>query len=239
MIYLSKVTKSYEKSSAILNDISLKINKGEFVFLSGASGAGKSTLLKLIYGGEKITSGELVIGGRNFSSIGKDEVSALRREIGCVFQDYRLLPRRTVLENVELVLEIQGLEAKERRKRSHEILRYLELEDRINSYPQSLSGGEQQRVAMARALVSHPTLILADEPTGNLDHGISDKIFELLINVNRMAGITVFVASHDIDRIERLNCRTIILKQGSIAADLERPRGRMRALLETRGRFGG
>ncbi len=223
MIDLHNVQKSYPPEQDALAGVNLKVHPGEFLFIAGASGAGKSTLLKLLFGAERATAGQVVVGGRNLSSA-HHEVSALRRDIGVVFQDYKLLPRRSVIDNVAFGLEVRGVRARERRRLAVLLLKAIGLDSRAESYPQTLSGGEQQRVAIARALITKPRLLLADEPTGNLDPDMSKVVFDLLLEANS-AGVTVVVATHNLAIIEELNRRTIVLDRGKIIGDFERPGG--------------
>jgi cell division transport system ATP-binding protein len=218
MIHLHNVSKFYPPDQTALKGVDLKVAEGDFLFIAGASGAGKSTLLKLLFGAQRCTTGEVLIGGRNMASIGRDGIASLRREIGVVFQDYKLLPRRTVLDNVGYGLEVLGVGARERRRLALLLLHAMGLEDRADAYPVTLSGGEQQRVAIARALIRKPRLILADEPTGNLDHEMSRRVFDLLLEANA-AGVTVVVATHNLGMIEELNKRSIVLDRGKIIGD--------------------
>lgn len=224
MINLHNLHKLYPPDQIALKNIDLKIMPGDFVFIAGASGAGKSTLLKLLFGAERATSGQVVVGGRNMLSVDRDGVALLRREIGVIFQDYKLLPRRSVLDNVAFGLEIQGVKKKERRHLAGMLLRSIGLEGKGEAMPPTLSGGEQQRVAIARALIHKPRLILADEPTGNLDPDMTNVVFDLLLEANA-AGVTVVVATHNLSIIEQLNLRTIVLDRGKIIGDFEKPRG--------------
>ena len=181
MIHLHNVSKCYPPDQAAIKGLDLKVEQGEFLFVAGASGAGKSTLLRLLFGAEKASTGEVLVGGRNLASIGRDGVAALRREVGVVFQDYKLLPRRSVLDNVAYGLEVLGVAARERKRLALLLLHAMGLQDRSEAYPITLSGGEQQRVAIARALIRKPRMILADEPTGNLDNDMSRRVFDLLL----------------------------------------------------------
>lgn len=223
MIHLHNVQKFYPPNQQALKNIDLKVAAGDFLFIAGASGAGKSTLLKLLFGAEHASRGEVVISGRNLASLGKGNLAPLRRDIGVIFQDYKLLQSRTVVDNVSYGLEVLGVKPAERRRVSLKLLRYMGLEDRADSYPQTLSGGEQQRVAIARALVHRPRLILADEPTGNLDPDMANVVFDLLLEANA-AGVTVVVATHNLSIIEELNLRTVVLDRGKIIGDFEKPR---------------
>jgi cell division transport system ATP-binding protein len=219
VLSLAKVYKHYPPHQTALSGIDLKLGQGEFIFIAGASGAGKSTLLRLLFAAEKASSGEVIVLGRNLSVLDAGGVSDLRREIGVIFQDYKLLHRRSVIDNVSLPLEVAGISAKERRQLGYELLTSLGLSERCDVSPLSLSGGEQQRVAIARALINRPRLILADEPTGNLDRDLTWQIFELLTAANQ-AGCTVVVATHDLSIIEELGLRTIVLDQGKIVDDV-------------------
>jgi cell division transport system ATP-binding protein len=218
MIHLHNVSKFYPPDQAAIKGLDLKVEQGEFLFIAGASGAGKSTLLKLLFGAEKASTGEVLVGGRNLASIGRDGVAALRREVGVVFQDYKLLPRRSVLDNVAYGLEVLGVGARERKRLALLLLHAMGLQDRSEAYPITLSGGEQQRVAIARALIRKPRMILADEPTGNLDNDMSRRVFDLLLEANA-AGVTVVIATHNLSIIEELSRRTIVLDRGRIIGD--------------------
>mgnify|MGYP001470765991 CR=1 FL=1 len=222
MIHLHNVEKIYPPEQAALRNVELKVGQGDFLFIAGASGAGKSTLLKLLYGAERASRGEVIIGGRNLSTADNSGLSALRRSMGMIFQDYKLLPRRTILDNVAFGLEVRGIPQAERRRSAHRLLSVLGLENRVSSYPQFLSGGEQQRVAIARALIHKPQLVLADEPTGNLDPEMSRIVFDLLLEANA-AGVTVVVATHDLSIIESLGLRTVVLDRGRIIGDFGYP----------------
>ena len=218
MIQLFHVTKEYPGDGPALQDVSLEIDKGEFVFLTGASGAGKSTLLKLIFCEETATSGQLLLFGKNVAKIRASAIPFVRRHIGVVFQDFKLLPDRTVAENVAFPLEVRGLAPKEVRRRVGTILRSVGLELKAGKFPLSLSGGEQQRVAVARALVGDPALLLADEPTGNLDPERTLEVMDLLHAANAR-GTTVLVATHDRSLLERYKKRVIALERGRVLAD--------------------
>jgi cell division transport system ATP-binding protein len=224
MIHLHGVSKIYPPDQAALRAIDLHVKEGDFLFIAGASGAGKSTLLKLLFGAEGCTNGEVLVGQRNLSSVGRDGIAALRRELGVIFQDYKLLPRRSVLDNVAYGLEVLGVAARERRRLAMLLLHAMGLQDRADAYPVTLSGGEQQRVAVARALIRKPRLILADEPTGNLDQEMSRRVFDLLLEANE-AGVTVVVATHNLAIIEELNKRTVVLDRGRMIGDFSRASG--------------
>ena len=218
MIQLFHVTKEYPGDGPALQDVTLEIDKGEFVFLTGPSGAGKSTLLKLIFCDEAATSGQLLLFGKNVAKIRPAAVPFVRRNIGVVFQDFKLLPQRTVAENVALPLEVRDLAEKEIRRRVKTLLRSVGLEHRADKFPPSLSGGEQQRVAVARALAADPALLLADEPTGNLDPDRTLEVMELLHGANAR-GTTVVVATHDRSLLERYKRRVVALDHGRLVSD--------------------
>ena len=218
MIQLFHVKKAYPGDAPVLDDITLRVEKGEFVWLTGPSGAGKSTLLKLLFCAESPTSGQILIGGRNIGRIGQGSIPYLRRNIGDVFQDFKLLDNRTVLENVGYALEVLGASDGEIRERSLKRLAQVGLGHRATSLPRRLSGGEQQRVAIARALVNEPTILLADEPTGNLDPGLTDSILKLLFDANAR-GTTVVVATHDRTLLSRYRKRTVALDKGKLVSD--------------------
>ncbi|HVI94873.1 MAG TPA: cell division ATP-binding protein FtsE [Anaeromyxobacter sp.] len=218
MIELFHVTKEYPGDGPALQDVTLTIEKGEFVFLTGPSGAGKSTLLKLIFCDEPATSGQLLLFGKNVAKIRPSAVPYVRRNIGVVFQDFKLLPQRTVAENVALPLEVRGIADREIRKRVKALLRSVGLEHRAEKFPPSLSGGEQQRVAVVRALAADPALLLADEPTGNLDSERTLEVMDLLYGANAR-GTTVVVATHDRSLLERYKKRVVALERGRLVSD--------------------
>ncbi len=213
MIRLFHVYKSFGSKNPALIDISLTVPKGEFVFVTGPSGAGKTTLLKIIFCAEKPTSGHALVDGRNLTRIKDGELSSLRRRIGVVFQDFKLLPRRTVFENVALSLEVMGVPPSRIRKKVHQTLRYLGLADKEGYYPPQLSGGEQQRIAIARAIVNNPLILLADEPTGNLDYDLTMEIMALLKEIHTR-GTTVVVATHSQELLKGTRRRIIALHKG-------------------------
>lgn len=215
MIQMFHVTKSYDSSTHALRDITLKIPKGDFLFITGPSGAGKSTLLKIMFGTEAPTSGQIILDGRNYVKIPANEIPVLRRRIGFVFQDFKLISNKTVFENVALSLQVMGVDPVETKKRVLRMLSYVKLQHRANFRPLCLSGGEQQRVAIARALVKDPAIILADEPTGNLDPALSTETIELFREVNNK-GTTVVIATHDKGLIERYARRTAHLENGRL-----------------------
>ncbi len=223
MIQLFHVTKEYPGDGPALQDVTLEIEKGEFVFLTGPSGAGKSTLLRLIFCDEPATSGQLLLFGKNVAKIRPAAIPFVRRNIGVVFQDFKLLPRRTVLENVALPLEVRSLPDRDVKKRVRALLRSVGLEHRADKFPPSLSGGEQQRVAVARALATDPALLLADEPTGNLDPDRTVEVMDLLHLANAR-GTTVVVATHDRSLLERYKRRVVALERGRLVSDGDRVR---------------
>lgn len=218
MIQMFHVTKAYPGDPPVLKDVNLAIAKAEFVFLSGPSGAGKSTLLKLMFLAERPTKGQILIAGRNIARVRESSIPYLRRNIGVVFQDFKLLPTRTVAENVGFALDVLGVMRDEVRERSVKMLRRVGLEHKADVSPLKLSGGEQQRVSLARALVNQPAMLLADEPTGNLDPTLTVEIMDLLCDVNAQ-GTTVIVATHDASLIERYQKRTLRLERGALVAD--------------------
>lgn len=214
MINMFHVYKNYDGISA-LTDITLKIDKGEFVFITGVSGAGKSTLLKLMLYTERPTQGQIIIGGKNMSRSSHRDIPLFRRKIGFVFQDFKLLNNKTVFDNIALALRITGIGNKDINKRVLKVLSYLGLQHRANFKPLTLSGGEQQRVAIARALAKEPTILLADEPTGNLDPERALDIINLFNDINAR-GTTVVVATHDQSIIDKFNKRAILLDKGRV-----------------------
>ena len=218
MIQLFHVKKVYPGDPPVLDDITLRVQKGEFIWLTGPSGAGKSTLLKLLFCAEKPSDGQIVVGGRNVARLGQSGIPMLRRNIGVVFQDFKLLDNRTVLENVGYALEVLGASDAEIRERARKRLEQVGLSHKAGSLPRRLSGGEQQRVAIARALVNEPTILLADEPTGNLDPSLTDSILQLLFDANAR-GTTVIVATHDRTLLQRWHRRTVGLEHGKVVFD--------------------
>ena len=205
----------YSRGLYALRDLSLTVAQGEFVFLTGPSGAGKSTLLRLLLMQERPTSGDLVVNGQHLARLKRRDVQEYRRNIGFIFQDFKLIPTRTVMENVSFVPEVMGTSEAQQRRRAFQVLKWVGLQHRLSAYPSDLSGGEQQRVAIARALVNGPRLVLADEPTGNLDPDLSLEIMNLLREVNA-GGTTVLVATHDRELIRLVGRRTVTLDQGRV-----------------------
>jgi len=224
MIELYHVTKRYERDIVALSDINLKIKKGEFTYITGPSGAGKTTFLKMLFAAEQPSSGQILISGRNISRIRPRDIPFLRRQIGVVFQDFKLINHWTVFQNVAFVLEILGAGGKDLRRTVLSTLKRVQLHHRIDSYPQKLSGGEQQRVAIARALINQPQILLADEPTGNLDPDITDEIMKLFVEINDR-GTTVLFATHDRNLIRAYPKRVISLKSGALVSDNEESSG--------------
>jgi len=208
------VHKNYGAKKALI-DVTLDISKNEFLFISGPSGAGKTTLLKLLYLGETVSEGQVLIEGMNLSRISHKRIPFLRRKFGIIFQDYKLIATKTVFENVALVLEAMGKKRRFIEKKVKSVLRTVGMENNLHSLPPSLSGGEQQRVAVARAVVGDPKIILADEPTGNLDEDSADIIFELLKRFH-IRGATIVIATHDKELIRKTGGRAIHLKQGRL-----------------------
>jgi cell division transport system ATP-binding protein len=198
-----------------LRDLSLTVGKSEFVFLTGPSGAGKSTFLRLLLLQERPSEGEIFVNGSNLAKLSRHEIQEYRRGIGFVFQDFKLFPTRTVLENISFVPEVLGVSAQQQQRRAFQVLKWVGLQHRMNAYPRDLSGGEQQRIAIARALVNDPALLLADEPTGNLDPDLSLEIMNLLREVNA-GGTTVLVATHDRELIRLVGRRTVTLDSGRL-----------------------
>lgn len=217
MIRLEGVSKSYRGRPALV-DISTGVERGEFVFLTGPSGAGKSTLLRLLYRAERPDQGRVLVAGQDLGELSRRQVAELRRRIGVVFQDFKLLRRRTVGENLTFLLDLLGLSQREQQRRAYLALRQVGLQHRLSALPEELSGGEQQRVALARALVLQPELILADEPTGNLDPERSRDLMEFLREAN-YRGATVVVATHDLSLLHAFPARTLVLERGRLIRD--------------------
>jgi cell division transport system ATP-binding protein len=215
MIQLFRVYKSFGSKNPALIDVNLEVKEGEFVFVTGPSGAGKTTLLKIILCSERPTSGYALVNGRNLSRINDRELAFLRRKIGVVFQDFKLLPKRNVFQNVSLALEIMGFPLSVIRKRVHQTLRYLDLANKEGYYPPQLSGGEQQRVAIARAIINNPLILLADEPTGSLDPGLTMEIMTFLREIHTR-GTTVIVATHSQELLRDTTRRIVNLNKGRI-----------------------
>jgi len=222
VIETQSLAKTYGRGMYALRGLDLAIAKGDFAFLTGASGAGKSTLLRLLLLQERPSEGRVVVGGRNLADLDRDEIQAYRRTVGFVFQDFKLIASKSVFENVSFVLRVLGQPIEQQRRRTYQVLKWVGLQHRLQAMPRELSGGEQQRVAIARALVNEPHIILADEPTGNLDPDLSLEIMSLFREINA-SGTTVLVATHDRELIRRVGRRVIHLDQGRIV-DTPEPR---------------
>jgi cell division transport system ATP-binding protein len=207
--------KAYGRGLYALRDLTLTVEKGEFVFLTGPSGAGKSTLLRLLLLQDRPTEGVAIVNGRNLARMSSREVQTYRRSVGFVFQDFKLIPSKTVFENVSFALRVLGTPIEQQRRRTYQVLKWVGLQHRLQAYPLELSGGEQQRVAIARALVNEPQLVLADEPTGNLDPDLSLEIMNLFRDINA-SGTTVLVATHDRELIKWVGRRTVHLEHGRL-----------------------
>jgi cell division transport system ATP-binding protein len=221
MIVFEAVTKVYDPDVVALRDVSFVIEKGEFVFVVGASGSGKSTLVRLLLKELEPTHGRILVGGRDLARLKRSRVPLLRRNLGCVFQDFKLLPNRTAAENVAYALKVQGDRPESIRKKVPEALSLVGLAHKATSLPDELSGGEQQRVSIARAVVNHPPLLICDEPTGNLDPDTSVGIMQLLYRINR-AGTTVLMVTHDREMVDKMRKRVIALDGGRLARDERR-----------------
>jgi cell division transport system ATP-binding protein len=221
MIVFEGVEKVYEPDVGALKGVSFVIEKGEFVFIVGASGSGKSTLIKLLLKEIDPTAGRIVVGGRDLTRLKHSKVPLLRRNVGCVFQDFKLLPSRTAAENVAYALKVQGEGRASIRRKVPEVMNMVGLANRMNNFPDELSGGEQQRVSIARAVVNHPPLLVCDEPTGNLDPDTSVGIMQLLYRINR-AGTTILMVTHDREMVDKMRKRVIALEEGRLARDERR-----------------
>ena len=219
---MRNVYKTYPNGVGAIFNLNLSIEKGDFVFIIGGSGSGKSTLIKMLYREEKPSRGEIILGGVNVGKLRNSRVYKLRRLIGVVFQDYKLLPKLTVYENVAFALEVTGADSKLIRKRVIDVLGKVGLKPKAKEYPDKLSGGEQQRVAIARAVVNRPKLLICDEPTGNLDPTISMEIMEILDKINREYGTTILMVTHDIDIVKKMKKRVIVLKDGRLEKDYKK-----------------
>ena len=222
LIRIKNVTKQYKNGVTAVYDLNLKIKKGDFVFFIGGTGCGKSTLIKMLYREEKPTSGEIIVGGLNVARLRDSRVYKLRRKLGIVFQDYRLLPKSTVYENVAFALEVIGAPKEEINKKVLRALKLVGLKRKVRQYPDQLSGGEQQRVAIARAIVNEPKILLCDEPTGNLDPEKSMEIMKVLENINTTLGTTIVMATHDKEIVNTMKKRVVILKEGRLVKDMEK-----------------
>jgi cell division transport system ATP-binding protein len=222
------LSKLYSRGVYALRDLSLSVGKGEFIFLTGPSGAGKSTLLRLLLREDLPSEGQLKVAGRDLSALSGSQVQAYRRTVGFVFQDFRLIPRFTVFQNVAFVMRVLGLPLATQQRKTFQVLKWVGLQHRMNAFPEELSGGEQQRIAIARALVNDPHLILADEPTGNLDPDLSLEIMNLFREINAR-GTTVVVATHDRELIRRTGRRSVTLDRGRIVEIVDAAGGRLTA----------
>ncbi len=220
MIRLENVTKVYEGGTIAANDVTLEINKGEFVFLVGASGSGKSTLIRLMLRDEPVTRGKIWVAGKDISTLPKWKIPYLRRTVGTVFQDYKLLPNKTVAENVAFALEVLGRPRSVIGPQVDQVLELVGLDDKAERYPRQLSGGEQQRVSVARSFVNRPPIMLCDEPTGNLDPKTSVGIMKLLDRINR-TGTTIVMATHDHAIVDAMKRRVVALEEGKVVRDDE------------------
>ena len=219
MIKLENVTKVYKTGVRAVNNMNVDIGEGEFVYVIGPTGAGKSTFIKLLYREEKASSGKVIVAGQDVSKIKDRKVTYFRRNIGVVFQNFRLLPKKTVFENVAFTLEVTDTPKVQIRKKVRRTLELVGLEDKANAFPHELSGGQQQRVAIARAIVNSPKVLIADEPTGNLDPDTSNEIIELLERINEVNHTTILVVTHDKEIVQKHKKRTILIEDGCIKTD--------------------
>ena len=219
MIEFNNVSKTYENGTRALRGVNLRIEQGEFVFIVGDSGAGKTTLTKLLMCEERLTSGQLKINGYNLSRIPRRKIPFLRRTIGMVFQDFRLLPNMTAAENVAFAMRVIGEPKKLINTRVKKFLTLVGLGDKMDCFPRELSGGEKQRVALARALVNRPTVIIADEPTGNIDPAMSFEMMNLLLKINQAENMTIVVITHQMDLVNNLSKRVITIRDGVVVSD--------------------
>ena len=221
LIVLQNVKKQYKTGVVAIHDLNLKIEKGDFVFVIGSTGCGKSTLIKMLYREEKPTKGKIIVGGIDVAKLRNSKVYKLRRKIGVVFQDYKLLNKSTAYENVAFALEVLGLPKEEIHDKVLKALELVGLKNKAKQYPNQLSGGEQQRVAIARAIVNGPKLLICDEPTGNLDEATSMEIMQVLEEINKL-GTTIIMVTHDTAIVDKLKKRTILLDSGRILKDYEK-----------------
>jgi len=222
IIRLKNVKKRYKNGVTAIYDLNLNIEKGSFVFVIGDSGSGKSTFMKLLYREEKPTSGQIIVGGINVAKLRNSKVYKLRRKLGIVFQDYRLLPKLTVYENVAFAMEVIGAPKQQIRVKVLKALELVGLKNKVHNYPNQLSGGEQQRVAIARAIVNNPKMLLCDEPTGNLDPGMSLEIMKVLDEINKTLGTTIIVVTHDKVIVNKMKKQVITLKEGRLVNNKEK-----------------
>lgn len=221
LIVIKDLEKKYKTGVTAIYDFDLKVKKGDFIFVIGASGSGKSTLIKMLYREEKPTNGSIMLGGVNVAKLKNRKVYKIRRKIGIVFQDFKLLPKLTVYENVAFALEIIGLPSKEIRQKTLKALEEVGLKNKAKNYPHELSGGEQQRVAIARAIVNNPKLLLCDEPTGNLDPETSWEVMKVLEKINN-DGTTIMMATHDKEMVNRMKKRVLVIDAGRLKKDYEK-----------------
>lgn len=222
LIRIRDVSMQYKNGVTAIYDLNLKIRRGDFVFIIGGTGCGKSTLIKMLYREVKPTRGEIIVGGLNVARLRNSRVYKLRRKLGIVFQDYRLLTKSTVYENVAFALEVIGAPKEEINRKVLRALELVGLKGKVRQYPDQLSGGEQQRVAIARAIVNEPKILLCDEPTGNLDPEKSIEIMKVLDTINATLGTTIVMATHDKEIVNRMKKRVIILKEGRLIKDVEK-----------------
>ena len=222
LIRIKHVEKKYKNGVTAIYDLNIAIEKGSFVFVIGGSGSEKTTLIKMRYREEKPTKGQIIVGGLDVAKLKDKKVYKLRRKLGIVFQDYRLLPKLTVYENVAFALEVIGAKKDEIREKVLKALEEVGLKNKVHNYPDQLSGGEQQRVAIARAIVNNPKLLLCDEPTGNLDPEKSMEIMKVLDNINKTRGTTIIMATHDKDIVNTMKKQVLILKEGRLVAFKEK-----------------
>lgn len=218
VVKMTDVCKSYDNATNVLDNINLEISKGEFVYIIGESGAGKSTFLKLLYREENLSSGNLEVLGRNICEIKNNKIYNLRRDLGCVFQDFKLLDNLTVFENIRFVLEVVGCKKEDIESKVMDVLSKMKISDKRDNYPTELSGGQQQRVAIARALVNKPDLLICDEPTGNLDPSTGNEIFKEILDINK-EGTTVIMTTHNKELVNKYPNRLIKLENGIIISD--------------------
>ena len=224
LIELKNVVKRYPNGVTALAGVNLEISKGEFVFIIGASGSGKSTIIKLLYRQEKPTQGEVFVGGINVAKLRNRKIYKLRRKLGIVFQDYKLLPKLTVYENVAFALEMYGYKNSEIRRDTIKALENVGLKDKLRSHPDELSGGEQQRVSIARAIVNNPKVLICDEPTGNLDPDTSMEVMRVIEDINEKLGTTIIMATHDKDIVNQMKKRVIVIDKGLVKKDSQKGR---------------
>ena len=220
MIECTNVFKRYKNGTNALYDINFRVEQGEFIYIIGPTGSGKSTLIRLLDGEEVPSKGSVKVVGIDVGKLKNKQVPIYRRNIGVVFQDYKLLPTKTVFENISYALEVINMKKKQIRKRTEQVMEFVGLNEKENAFPGQLSGGQQQRVAIARAIANRPKVLIADEPTGNLDPGKSDEIMALLEKINKDYGTTILMVTHDLTLVNKHRKRTVVLEHGHIVADL-------------------